>query len=198
MKIIYPTNHLSIRASKLESGSVLIEALVAMLILSFGLLGIAGLQINALSYQKSSVNIHRISELVTDISEKIRANPVAANVTGNYSFTQSYPSSNSATFTLNNCRALTSSCTPEQIADDDIATWVQKAQQSLPEGGTFLTGDAKSGYEVTVIWKEKDNQNTASACTTTLTGVDWRNCCPSSSSAQGKTGVKCHRALITP
>ena len=51
------SNHLSLGRQK---GATLIEALVSILVLSLGLLGMAALQLNALGFQKSSVAVHRI------------------------------------------------------------------------------------------------------------------------------------------
>jgi type IV pilus assembly protein PilV len=180
-------------------GGVLIEALVSILILSIGLLGMAGLQVNAQSFQKTSWIVHRISELVTDISEKVRSNPTAAD-NGLYIYSKAYNTSRTETFTLTGCDTAGTSCTISQKAADDIATWVTKAQTSIPQGSALLTGGPTAGFVITLMWLDKESTGSPNTCSAagTESGVEWRNCCPSVASTSGITGLKCHRALFKP
>jgi type IV pilus assembly protein PilV len=185
-----------------QSGTTLIEALVSILLLSLGLLGMAGLQLNAMAYQKSSWATHRIAELTADISERIRANPAGA-VNGNYSYTAVYNAAKSATITSNACRTSGSACTTAQIANDDISAWLAKAQSALPGGAVRLEGASNTGFTVTAMYMDKDFVNTttgaalaSASCSATSAGIDWRNCCPTAASVPN--GVKCSRANIIP
>ena len=177
----------------------MIEALVAILVMSLGMLGMAGLQLNALSFQKSSWIQHRVSELTTDITERMQTNP-AASQDGFYSYNQTYAVSAAASLTNNNCRTSTAtfSCTPQQIAGDDLASWLAKAQQTLPGGAASVSGNTNQGFIVTAMYADKDFRDpatnalaTSAACTPTTTGSAWRNCCPSSAAAPA--GVRCAR-----
>jgi type IV pilus assembly protein PilV len=182
-----------------QAGGVLIEALIAILLLSFGLLGMAGLQVSALGYQKSSWVTHRVSELTTDIGERIRSNADTALIAGNYKYDSSYATGKAATPTLNNCRNTGVTCTGEQVAADDVAMWLTKAQTVLPQGSVLLDGDAKAGYVATLIWQEKDSTATPTTCTSSSSGIDWRNCCPSAASlSTTDVGVRCLRTFIMP
>ena len=69
---------LTVPRQKLQEGATLIEALISILIMSIGLLGIAGLQLNALSYQKNAWSTHRVAEVTNDLAERILANPTGA------------------------------------------------------------------------------------------------------------------------
>ncbi|MDT7515797.1 type IV pilus modification protein PilV [Rhodoferax mekongensis] len=185
---------------KMQLGATLIEALIAVLVMSLGLLGIAGLQLNALSYQKSAWSSHRVAEITNDIAEKIRANPSSAKI-GDYNYTANYATSSAATFTLNNCRTSTSFCSIGQIAADDIAMYVTKAQQLMPGGAAQLTGSVATGFTATILYFDKDFVNpttgalqTSTTCTSTTSGIDWRNCCPAAASAPA--GVRCRNYLI--
>jgi type IV pilus assembly protein PilV len=186
---------------KMQSGATLIEALIAVLVMSLGLLGIAGLQLNALSFQKSAWSSHRVAEITNDIAEKIRANPSAAKI-GSYTYTASYATGSAATFTLNNCHTSTSFCSLAQIAADDLAIFVTKAQQLMPGGAAQITGSVATGFTTTVLYFDKDFVNpatgalqTSTACTSTTSGMDWRNCCPPSASVPA--GVRCRNYLVT-
>jgi type IV pilus assembly protein PilV len=185
------------RVRQRSKGGVLIEALVSILILSIGLLGMAGLQVNAQSFQKTSWIYHRVSELVTDISEKVRSNPTGANA-NLYTYSKTYAAAKADTFTLNNCGTLGTACTVTQLASDDIATWATKAQTNIPVGAVLLSGDSNAGFVATVIWQDKESTTNPAICGGTELGAEWRNCCPSAASVSTTPGVKCYRAAFKP
>jgi len=182
-----------------QDGATLIEALVAILVLSLGMLGMAGLQLNALSFQKSSWAQHRVSELTIDIVELMQTNPISSQ-DGFYNYTQTYALSSVANLTSNGCRSATATliCTPQQIAGDDLSSWLAKAQQILPGGAATVSGDTTQGFIVTAMFVDKDFRDpvtnapsTSPSCTPTPTGSAWRNCCPTSAAAPA--GVRCSR-----
>lgn len=186
-------------ANRQQSGATLIEALVSILVLSLGLLGMAGLQLNALSFQKSSWAQHRVSELTIDIVERMQTNPVASQ-RGQYNYSQTYALSAAATLSTNGCRSSTSTiaCTPEQIAGDDLSSWLTKAQRTLPGGAASISGNTTQGFIVTAMYADKDFRDaltnaplTSASCTPTPTGNAWRNCCPDSAAVPA--GVRCAR-----
>ncbi len=187
-----------------QSGASLIEALISVLIMSLGLLGIAGVQLNALAYQKNSASSNQVSDLVNAFAERIRANATGAD-NNNYSYVGSYSSTQTATFASNGCRQTTSgSCSAAKIAADDIAEFVTTARNVLPGGAsqvtTLVPNSPNSGYIVTVMYFDKSfvtstgALDTSATCGTTTTGTDWRNCCPTE--ATTPAGVRCRRFLV--
>lgn len=185
-----------------QSGATMIEALVSILVLSLGLLGMAGLQLNAMSYQRSSWVTHRIAELTGDISERIRANPTGA-ADGNYTYTATYSAAKSATIPSNSCRTSGADCTTAQIAGDDLSAWLLKAQNALPGGAARLEGNPMTGFVVTALYADKEFINPTTGapqasilCSTAPTGAAWRSCCPDAASAPD--GVRCYRTNIVP
>ena len=60
-----------------QAGMTLIEVLVTVLILAIGLLGAAGIQLNALKYADSSRMTSQASFIAYDMLDRIRANPDA-------------------------------------------------------------------------------------------------------------------------
>jgi type IV pilus assembly protein PilV len=187
---------------RLQHGATLIEALVSILVLSLGLLGMAGLQLNALSYQKSSWATHRIAELTSDISERIRANPTGA-ADGDYVYTVAYSTAKSATLTNNLCRSSGTDCTTTNIARDDVRALLIKSQTILPVGAVRLEGTVNDGFVVTAMYQDKDFVNIATGapeasttCTSATSGIAWRNCCPSAAAVPN--GVRCYRSNIIP
>lgn len=170
--------------------------------MSIGLLGIAGLQLNAMTFQKNAWSTHRVAEVTNDLAERIRANPAGAT-NGDYSYTADYATGAAATFTSNNCRTSGSFCSTAQIAADDITDFVLKAQASLPQGAAQITGTPAAGFVITTMYMDKEFVNPATGallttptCTATTTGIEWRNCCPAAANAPA--GVRCRRFNIIP
>lgn len=64
--------------SQKQKGASLLEVMVAVLVMSLGLLGMAGLQAATAKYR---INIQAnavVAQLVSDFSERVRVNPNAA------------------------------------------------------------------------------------------------------------------------
>lgn len=185
----------------LNRGATLIEALVSILVLSLGLLGMAALQLNALGFQKSSWATHRVSELTSDIGERIKTNPEAA-ADNLYSLTGTYTTLKTATMTNNLCRApAAADCTPAQIANDDIRDVLFKAQGILPGGAIQLEGTRFYGFTMTTMYQDKDfidpvtgTPQASTTCTSATSGIAWRNCCPATAAVPN--GVRCNRIPI--
>lgn len=63
----------------MSRGFSLIEALVAITVLSLGLLGAAGLLLGSLRDQSRTLRQGAALQLVTDVAERVRANPAAGS-----------------------------------------------------------------------------------------------------------------------
>jgi len=145
--------------SKQERGFSLLEVLIALLVLSVGLLGIAGLQTVSLRFNHQSYERTQATVLISEIFEKIVANPVAAR---SGSFDTIDDTDTSASFTgYGSCPA---SCTPTQLATFDLFRWKLSIEdpRRLAQGrGTIARIDDPDGptahvYEVTVSWVENN------------------------------------------
>ena len=185
-----------------QSGATLIEAMISILIMSIGLLGIAGLQINAIAYQKSAWSTHRVAEVSVDFAERLRANPTAAK-NGSYVYDDDYATSTAATLNSNDCRTTGTYCSTASIAEDDITALLTKARAILPGGSAQLEGSYNAGFILTVMYRDKDfiDPTTVSAmasatCAASASGVEWRNCCPTTAAVPD--GVRCRRLMILP
>lgn len=139
----------------IQHGFSLIEVLVALLILSVGLLGLAGMQVTGLRSVSNSTYYTQASLALTDLAERIRANPDA--VDDNAFLDISSDTADSATVTISCASAdiptaycsayydtLTSSikggdtCTPAQLATYDINSWF--CGELTKTDGTARTG----------------------------------------------------------
>ena len=128
------------------AGFTLVEVLIAMIILSVGMLGIAGLYLQSIQAGRTSVFRHHAITLAGDIADRIRANPSAGV---NYQ----------AAGQDNGCVDGTVDCTPTEMAQNDIAVWDAQAASSLPSGQVAIAftdnaGLAPDTYQITVTWTE--------------------------------------------
>ena len=137
----------------LGCGFSIVEMLIAMLVLSIGLLGIAGLFVNAFADSRSALYRAQAVHLVKDMAERIRTNQHAENA---YSLAQGDAP------LMQGCVAAGIDCTPLALAQDDLSRWLVAVHDTLPgdghstPSGTVSVDAAASPlrYTVTVTWSE--------------------------------------------
>jgi type IV pilus assembly protein PilV len=146
----------AVRGLRSQRGASLLEVLVAILILSFGMLSMAGLHSVAFKYGKMSQFRGVATQYASDLADRMRANPVAARE-GDYVFTEAY-SSTPATVDLPACGTDTA-CSSVQMAARDIGEVRLMIQSGLPGGGLYVTQDAaqENVYTVWVMWLDPDS-----------------------------------------
>jgi type IV pilus assembly protein PilV len=133
-------------ASRTVSGFTLIEVLIALVIMSVGMLGIAGLYVHSLQAGRTSMLRHHAITLAGDVADRIRANPRAG---ADYALAG----------TDNNCVDGGINCTPAEMAANDIDLWDQQAVDTLPTGTVtvvYNNGVVPPTYRITVAWTEPD------------------------------------------
>jgi type IV pilus assembly protein PilV len=143
-------------------GASLIEVLVSIVLASFALLALAGVNASSVRYTKMSQYRATAAQLANDMGERIRANKGVATPTatgffaGNYDFSQSFASqSTAATLPSTLCDTSSSSCTPAQIAELDLAQWRILVRNQLPEGAVFLQRQsAEVAMDLWVVWRD--------------------------------------------
>ena len=129
---------------KLQRGFNLVEVLIALIIMSVGMLGIAGLYVQSLQAGRTSMFRHNAITLAGDVADRIRANPRALIA---------YEGAG----VDNGCVAGTKNCTPAEMAGNDILLWQQQADATLPAGDVEITFDDTATppeYEINVSWEE--------------------------------------------
>jgi type IV pilus assembly protein PilV len=116
----------------------MLEVLVAILIVGFGLLGVAGLQSFSIRNNYAATQRTIATQLAYDIAERMRAN-VAAVSLGQYNYAV-YSSTNAAGSSTAACLTSTG-CTTAQLALQDIWEWNQQILAQLPvAAGTTVAG----------------------------------------------------------
>ncbi len=125
-------------------GFTLIEVLIALIIMSVGMLGIAGLYVHSMQAGRTSLFRHNAVILAGDVADRIRANPRAG---------AAYAGAGAD----NNCVAGGVDCTAAEMAAHDIFLWDQQAAATLPNGDVAIVYDNgvdPPTYAITVSWDE--------------------------------------------
>lgn len=132
---------------KKQQGFSLLEVMVTMLIVSFGMLGIAGIIITSLKNSQSSYARSQASLLVNDIVDRMRANRGAAEAS---------PSP----YNL----ALTAAPAGTEVPADDLTQWRAALAATMPSGtGSVAVDDATKKVTVTVQWDDSHATGNAAA-----------------------------------
>lgn len=116
-----------------QSGFSLIEVLVAIIILSVGMLGAVGMQATALQSNKETRYQAIATTFGRELAEKMRGNNTIAikTVANPYLFDQTLSAAPALPGGLVNC--FTSGCTsPGTLATWDVFDWQQRVQLALP------------------------------------------------------------------
>lgn len=136
-----------------------------MVILSFGLLGIAGLLVSGVSNASSSEAMTKASELAADMADRMRANSaVALSATSEYITTY----------------ADTPPASPASIAQSDKKVWLEALAAQLPQGDGKITSFSSGGTRKMVIEVRWSN------CLGTISDAD-RTACTDNSATAFKT-----------
>jgi type IV pilus assembly protein PilV len=128
----------------LNAGFTLLEVLVAVLVLSFGLLGIAGLLLSTMQNNTIAAQRTTATFLAQDMADRIRQNINATMPFGTDGETpQTTYYLNSAGANLNCYGATpTGACaTPQGVAARDLFVWNALIQNSLPGGEGVVCQD---------------------------------------------------------
>lgn len=132
---------------RLQSGFSLVEVLITLVIMSVGMLGIAGLYVQSMQAGRTSMFRHHAVTLAGDVADRIRANP-----TGDIAYT-------AVAGADNDCVIGTTNCTSAQMAANDILLWKNQARDTLPGGDVLIALVPAAGlvppiYQITVTWTE--------------------------------------------
>ena len=114
------------------TGFSLIESLIALIIVSIGLLGLAALQTVALRNTQTANIASQATISAHDMIERMRANP-----TGMRSKTYNIP-----TPTANSDCYTTTGCTPDELAKNDTYEWVDELTRTIPQSSAITCIDS--------------------------------------------------------
>jgi type IV pilus assembly protein PilV len=134
-------------------GFTLVESLVALVVLSIGLLGIASLQLSSLRWNHGASLRSQATLLAYDILDRMRANQVVARTTTDYVV------------------AMSATKTGTTVADKDVAQWKTTLLQTLPSGdGSIerIVVGTETNFRITVRWDDSHGNFSSTDPTTTV------------------------------
>jgi len=149
MSIIHSSSAVHFRSA--HAGVSMIEVLVALFILSVGLLGVAGLQAQGIRAGHSATLRSMAVFKSMEIVEAVRANQVGL-LAGDYNL-------GTGLGQQNNCdqgAAVAAICTPAQMAQNDVFVWRTSLTALFPVGvsGSIVTS-AAGLMTIAINWSER-------------------------------------------
>ena len=145
-----------------SSGFTLLEVMVAMLIFSVGMLGLAGIQAIALKNNSTAYQRTIAMQQSYNMSDLIRANTAADGyrVTDFSSLTTTL-----ITAPSKDCIATSAAtiCTPTEMAQFDIYHWQKRLEHELPSGKGKVTQTGNI-FEIIIMWDEQRTGATGTDC----------------------------------
>lgn len=149
--------------ARTQSGFSLLESLVAIVVMTLGILGILGVQMRTLTDTQAGVRRAQAIRLIEDLGERLQNNPDALSNLSKYTET---PASS------DDCAS--AGCAPDKLATYDIKAWRSRLTQALPgaQATVFIPKGGPRQLGVLVGWNEnlynQNGQNFAAADKTTM------------------------------
>lgn len=139
----------------------LLETLIAILTVCFGLVGIAALQVKNTAYLNNSINSLKASFYAEDFAQRLSGNTVLArSVTSPYilpTFT------NTPLVVATSAYCVTATCTPNELAIYDMNAWLYKIKNDFPNGQAKITQEINGNnavYTIQIQWRYKADTKT--------------------------------------
>lgn len=130
-----------------QGGFTMVEVLIAVLVLSIGLIGLASLQGVALQFNNSAFLRSQATNLAYDMADRVRANRRVALDAGAY-----------------NLAVGDATPAPGTLAETDLNEWRTALQNNLPAGtGGVDVNVADNNLTVIVCWDDTRGEGVAGA-----------------------------------
>lgn len=155
-----------------QRGFSLIEVLVTMLILAFGLLGVAGLLVGGVSNAAGSESLNKANQLASGMADRIRANPlVALGATSEYLINENTAWEGQPQLWVETAPV------GATIAINDVQEWMTALATQLPSGRGRIYNTVGGGarqVNIQIAW---------SSCFGTLSDAEQTKCRDDSANA---------------
>jgi type IV pilus assembly protein PilV len=135
-----------------QRGVSLVESMIALLVISIGLLGIAALQITSMKQNNSALHHSQAVWIGYNIADRIRAN---------FARFDSYAGINTSNSYSQDC--VSGPCSAGQLVVADAANWAT-AMQTLPGGLGIISSPSANELLITIMWDDEGTGATGTAC----------------------------------
>lgn len=173
---------------KWQAGAGMVEVMVAVVIVAFALLGMAGLQASSLRYQKTAHVRGLAAQYTSDIADRIRAN-MAGAAAGNYVTGTAGKFADGKGDPPGNCDGATT-LTAAQVATCDIYNWRASLEGGM-KGWGEISGSVAAGFTV-MVYMHEPNKNDTKADAIADSG------CRAEALAATDYDVRCFSTVVTP
>jgi type IV pilus assembly protein PilV len=158
-------------------GFALMEVLIAVVVLAFGLLGLAAMLMTSQKSNSSSYARQLAVQTAYDIIDRMRVNG-AGTYAGNYAFSNLTTSGAAAASATPGVDCNSTSCSASELAAFDLNYWSAYDLKQLPNGSGAVSAVTATGaginlstVTVTVQWDDGPAQARLGAATTTATAT---------------------------
>ena len=139
-------------------GFTLLEVLIALTLLTVGMLGLASLLLDGLQASRHALQHSQAVAVAADAAECIRANRAGGNAYALAAGTTLAAPAPACTTTVE--------CAAAEMAAFDLYRWQQSVLQSLPGAQTAITvtpvtGTATHRYAITILWTQSGDSAAA-------------------------------------
>lgn len=153
------------------AGFTMLEVLISIVVIAFGLLGVAGLQAFAVKNNQSAGTRITATTLAMDLVDRVHSNPPALTLPSGYN------KPNISDYSTFNAACTTGTgCSPLMLAQNDLSEWSTLVAAALPSGrgivcidstpndgvdanapacdGTSSDGNGIDNYVVKIWWRD--------------------------------------------
>jgi type IV pilus assembly protein PilV len=176
---------------RLQRGMTLIESLVALVILAFGVLGLIGFQMQTLRDTRESVGRSRALVAIQDISERMRLNQTSLPLYATGFAAAAAPAVD----------CIANVCNSGQLVPFDIWRWKTNLSQALPAGLGAIAPSPTDPRQILVMVAWRENQVDAATADATRTDPIKNPADTLVGSVNGLTcpvTFTCHRVYVQP
>lgn len=148
-----------------QSGGGLVEVLVALVLMTVGLLGLMSAHSAALYWTVQSRQQSTAWWLAQDLGERVRANrgrnATAQEVGLAYVLQQEVAAQTRLpAWPAQVCQSVASACTVAEMAAADLAQWRAGVRQQLPQGSVWVSYSAEAlALSITVAWQTASDRD---------------------------------------
>lgn len=136
-----------------QRGFNLLEVLIAIVVLSIGLVGLGLLELKGVQYTRDSYARTQAAILSQSLADRMRANPEGA-IGGLYVLSADEGDSGTFPSPPGSC------CSPADIAAQDHVAWWAEVTGNLANAQAAVTLDGDNNYNINLQWSEEQNTQT--------------------------------------
>ena len=147
-------NSITTRTTR-QKGGTMLEVLIAIVVFSFGMLGMLGLVLNSLKISSTSNFRSIAAQQLAAMTDALNANPVMIS---DYLSVAEAPTATATCFT-------TTGCTAAELAATEYKLWLDRVADLLPSGAAMLCRDSTPSDGGSTDWKcDKNGRPVVKIC----------------------------------